>query len=88
MPRARPWEKRKAPAAPRLVFGIYPGGTAGTVGPSGPVAPENPGLRMAALEQLRPAGRPFVLHLYASYTGAGGWSAAQDRSCVRPRPPS
>ncbi len=32
---------------------------------------------MAALEQLRPAGRPFVLHLYASYTGANGSSAAQ-----------
>ena len=69
--------ERKSPAAPRLVFGIYPGGAAGTVGPSGPVAPENPALRMAALEQLRPAGRPFVLHLYASYTGARGWSAAQ-----------
>jgi hypothetical protein len=69
--------ERKSPAAPRLVFGIYPGGAAGTVGPSGLVAPENPTLRMAALEQLRPAGRPFVLHLYASYTGADGWSAAQ-----------
>jgi hypothetical protein len=69
--------ERKTPPAPRLVFGIYPGGAAGTVGPSGPVAPENPALRMAALEQLRPAGRPFVLHLYASYTGADGSSAAQ-----------
>jgi len=68
--------ERKSPTA-RLVFGIYPGGAAGTVGPSGPVAPENPALRMAALEQLRPAGRPFVLHLYASYTGADGWSAAE-----------
>jgi len=67
----------KTPTAPRLVFGVYPGGAAGTVGPSGPVAPENPALRMAALEQLRPPGRPFVLHLYASYTGADGWSAAQ-----------
>lgn len=62
---------------PRLAFGIYPGGAAGTVGPSGPVAPENPSLRMAALEQLRPRRRPFVLHLYASYTGAGGSSAEQ-----------
>jgi hypothetical protein len=69
--------KPKTPAAPRLVFGIYPGGAAGTVGPSGPVAPENPQLRMAALEQLRPARRPFVLHLYAGYTGANAWSAAQ-----------
>ena len=69
--------ERKSPPAPRLVFGIYPGGAAGTVGPSGPVAPENPALRMASLEQLRPPGRPFVLHLYASYMGANGWSAAQ-----------
>jgi hypothetical protein len=69
--------KPKRQMARRLVFGIYPGGAAGTVGPSGPVAPENPVLRMAALEQLRPPGRPFVLHLYASYTGAGGSSAAQ-----------
>ena len=45
--------------------------------------PERPGgagesdLRIAALEQLRPPGRPFILHLYASSTGADGWSAAQ-----------
>jgi hypothetical protein len=68
--------KPRSSTAPRLVFGVYPGGAAGTVGPSGPAAPENPTLRMAALEQLRPAGRPFVLRLYASYTGANGWSAA------------
>jgi hypothetical protein len=68
---------RKSPAAPRLVFGVYPGGAAGTVGPSGPVAPEDPARRMAALTQLRPPRRPFVLHLYASYTGADGWSAVQ-----------
>jgi hypothetical protein len=66
-----------SPAAPRLVFGIYPGGAAGTVGPSGPVAPENPALRMAALKRLRPPRRQFVLHLYASYTGADGSTAAQ-----------
>lgn len=67
----------KLSAAPRLVFGVYPGGAAGTVGPSGPVAPENPALRMAALKRLRARRRPFVLHLYASYTGADGSSAAQ-----------
>ena len=67
---------QRAAAAP-LVFGIYPGGAAGTVGPSGPLAPENPALRLAALEQLRPANAPFVLHLYAGYTGAGSWTAAQ-----------
>src|SRR5581483_3070575 len=66
-----------SPAVPRLVFGIYPGGAAGTVGPSGPVAPENPALRTAALKRLRPPRGQFVLHLYASYTGADGSSAAQ-----------
>src|SRR5579884_975672 len=63
-----------APAA--LVFGIYPGGAAGTVGPSGAIKPEDPAKRLSALESLRAPGRPFVLHLYASYTGPGGWSAA------------
>ncbi len=60
----------------RLVFGIYPGGAAGTVGPSGPLAPEDPVRRLAALEQLKPADAPFVLHLYAAYTGSSGYSAA------------
>jgi hypothetical protein len=60
-----------------LVFGIYPGGAAGTVGPGGPLKPENPARRLGALEQLRPHRRPFVLHLYAGYTGAGGYSAEQ-----------
>ncbi len=77
--RHQPVNKLKSTSrtTPRLVFGIYPGGAAGTVGPSGPVAPEDPALRMAALEQLRPSRAPFVLHLYVSYTGADGWSAAQ-----------
>ncbi|HWF72947.1 MAG TPA: hypothetical protein VG186_06365 [Solirubrobacteraceae bacterium] len=63
-------------SARQVTFGIYPGGAAGTVGPSGPVAPEDPAKRLAALKQLKPAGAPFVLHLYASYTGAAGYSAA------------
>ncbi|HKO25910.1 MAG TPA: hypothetical protein VJU80_00515, partial [Solirubrobacteraceae bacterium] len=69
--------QRNFPAAPQVTFGVYPGGAAGTVGPSGPVAPENAALRMAALKRLRPPRRPFALHLYASYTGADGTSAAQ-----------
>jgi hypothetical protein len=64
-------------AKPSLVFGIYPGGAAGTVGPTGATKPEDPVKRLAALEQLRAPGRPFVLHLYASYTGPGGQTAAQ-----------
>ena len=66
----------RTPRAP-LVFGIYPGGAAGTTGPSGPVAPEDPAKRLAALEQLRAPGVPFVVHIYAAYTGAGGATAAQ-----------
>jgi hypothetical protein len=61
--------------APGLVFGIYPGGAAGSVSPSGSLKPEDPTKRLAALEHLRPAGQPFVLHIYAGYTGPGGWSA-------------
>lgn len=61
--------------SPSLVFGIYPGGAAGTVGPAGPVAPEDPSRRLAALGALRAPGKPFVLHLYVSYTGANGASA-------------
>ncbi len=61
-----------------LVFGIYPGGTAGSsTGPNGSVAPEDPVKRLAALEQLRAPGAPFVLHIYAGYTGPGSWTAAQ-----------
>jgi hypothetical protein len=63
--------------APRLVFGIYPGGAAGTVGPSGVLKPEDPAKRLAALEVLRVPGHPFVLHIYAAFTGANGWTGAQ-----------
>ncbi|HEY4828517.1 MAG TPA: hypothetical protein VIH85_17210 [Solirubrobacteraceae bacterium] len=62
-------------AQPRLTFGIYPGGAAGSVARSGPARPEDPALRLAALERLRSPGRPFVLHLYVGYTGPGGYSA-------------
>ena len=67
--------KSRASREPQLVFGVYPGGAAGTVGPNGVVKPEDPALRLAALERLRAPGRPFVLRVYALYTGAGGWSA-------------
>ena len=66
---------RSSGGGPSVTFGIYPGGAAGSVGPTGPPKPENPALRLAALEQLRPAGRPLVLHLYVGYTGPGGYSA-------------
>jgi hypothetical protein len=51
-----------------LVFGVYPGGAAGTVGPAGQTRPEVPEARKKALRQLRGRVRPFVLHLYESYT--------------------
>ena len=51
-----------------LVFGIYPGGAAGTVGPTGKVRPEVAELRLEALRTLRGGARPFVVHLYDSYT--------------------
>jgi hypothetical protein len=69
--------KHPSGAKPALTFGIYPGGAAGTVGPAGPTRPEDPAKRLAALELLRAPDRPFVLHLYVSYTGPGGQSADQ-----------
>lgn len=56
--------------APRLRFGIYPGGPAGAVGPSGVPKPEDPAKRLAALQQLR-GGKAFVLHLYEGYARPG-----------------
>jgi hypothetical protein len=76
-PRSRHASPRSTNASPGLVFGIYPGGPVGTVGPSGRVVPEDPAKGLAALEQLRPPGRPFVIRLYASYTGPSGSSAAE-----------
>jgi hypothetical protein len=63
------------PAVP-LVFGAYPGGGAGTVGPAGRTAPEDPSKRLAAIRKLRAPGRPFVLHIYASFSGAASLSPA------------
>jgi hypothetical protein len=66
-----------AAVRPALTFGIYPGGAAGTVGPAGRTVPEDPVKRLAALQELRAAGRPFVLHLYAGFTGPGSRTPAQ-----------
>jgi hypothetical protein len=60
-----------------LIFGIYPGGAAGAVGPTGEPVPEDPARRLASLQALRAPGRPFVLHLYASFAGPGSPTPAQ-----------
>jgi hypothetical protein len=87
------------PRTAPLVFGIYPGGAAGTFGPSGTTRPEDPALRLDALERLRPPQRPFVVRLYVGYGGGrsaeqqvGGQLAAYERAgfqtelvlCYRP----
>jgi hypothetical protein len=73
-------QKARAGADARapLVFGIYPGGAAGTVGPAGEVRPEVAELRLQALETLRGAARPFVLHLYDAYTQPSDADALPD----------
>jgi hypothetical protein len=52
----------------KLAFGIYPGGPAGQLGPipSG-ARRENQNKIFAALEQLRPPGGPFAVHVYRAY---------------------
>jgi hypothetical protein len=76
---AQSHKRRPAP----IVFGIYPGGGAGTVGPSGRTIPEDPARRLAALEELRGGNRPFVLHLYDAYMqpsdadAVPGWLASE-----------
>lgn len=68
--------KQKARGASHLIFGIYPGGSAGTVRSGGLATPDDLARQLAALDQLRAPGLPFVLHLYAAYSGPGSRSAA------------
>ncbi len=52
----------------KLRFGIYPGGPAGQLGPiSSGARRENQAKIFAALEQLRPPGGPFAVHVYRAY---------------------
>lgn len=61
-----------------LLFGIYPGGAAGAVNTESAVTrPERPAARLRALERLRGPSEPFVVHLYAAYTGPEGPTADQ-----------
>jgi hypothetical protein len=66
----------------RLVFGIYPGGGAGSVNPTAAARPENAALRLGALERLRGSARRFVLHLYTDFT-AGPSDGASLRAVAR-----
>ena len=61
--------------SPGLTFGIYPGGAAG--GSTGSL-PRNQAAESAAVEQLSPVGKPFVVHLYAEYYGPNSWTIAQE----------
>jgi hypothetical protein len=56
---------------PPLIFGIYPGGGVGTDPGSGLVlgAPDQPAQINAALDQLQPSERPFMLRGYLHYVG-------------------
>jgi hypothetical protein len=71
---AKPNGRQGRATSSRLIFGIYPGGGAGTVGASGVTTPEDPAKRLAALRQLQAPGRPFVVHIYAGYSGPGSSS--------------
>jgi hypothetical protein len=59
---------------PALRFGITPGVVAGQVGPAQPAKPEDPARSLAALQQLRRPGAPFVLRLNRFFwsDGEGG----------------
>jgi hypothetical protein len=59
--------------APALTFGVYPGGQAGQVfGPPADPKPDDQGKIDAALKALRGDRRPFVAHLYLSFTTGDG----------------
>ncbi|MEA2645387.1 MAG: hypothetical protein QOE92_470 [Chloroflexota bacterium] len=59
------------PPGPGMRFGIYPGGPAGQLVLPAGATPESQAAIDAALDELRPPGGPFVVHLYRSYTGTG-----------------
>lgn len=65
-----------------LRFGIYPGGSAGSVDPKAAPRPEKPAKRLSALQALR-GSSPFVVRLYSAWTGdgaaddVGGWLDAE-----------
>jgi hypothetical protein len=66
--------------APRIAFGIYPGGLAGQVGgPPVTPRPESEAKIAAALERLRPPGRTLKLHFYRGLSSSPAAMAREER---------
>jgi hypothetical protein len=68
---ASPTLNESSQSAPPLIFGIYPGSTAGLELDGKVIAgpPDQPEQINAALAQLQPRGRPFMVRGYAHYVG-------------------
>jgi hypothetical protein len=60
-----------ATQAPRLLFGIYPGGLTGTESEPLVGTADDPERTEAALARLHPEGRPFLIRGYVHYVGSG-----------------
>jgi hypothetical protein len=60
-----------AAQAPRLVFGVYPGGLTGTESEPQVGTADDPERTEQALARLQPEGRPFLIRGYVHYTGSG-----------------
>jgi hypothetical protein len=60
-----------AAQAPRLVFGVYPGGLTGTESEPLVGTADDPERTEEALTRLQPGGRPFLIRGYVHYTGSG-----------------
>ena len=60
-----------AAQAPRLVFGVYPGGLTGTESEPLVGTADDPERTERALARLQPEGRPFLIRGYVHYTGSG-----------------
>lgn len=72
-----------SPDAPKLVFGIYPGGTTGTVTGLAVGPPDDPLEIQRALAALQDQTRTFVVRGYVHYTGG----AMQSAEGAAPHPP-
>ncbi len=62
------------PSGPRLRFGVYPWGGAGTVNPADPPVADDPAKAMAAAKAFK-GSRSLTVHLYGQYTGVNSEEA-------------